>query len=114
MVPFVSSPAVERAEPSCLNWLGRSGQLYPLMPVTLSELVLTDEDLFVLVRADKVLWVGSADDVVGDAASRARFRWALAGADRAYAVPAEAGSAERLMLQWDLEAAEPVTGLRVA
>ena len=114
MVPFVEPRTMGRTGPVALNWLGRSGQLYPLMPVSLAELSLSDDELTLLVRQGKVLWVGSAEDVVGDPQSRTRFRWALEAADAAFSLAAEPGTVERLILRWDLEEAEPVSGVRVA
>ncbi len=114
MVPSVADAVTAWPLAGALNWLGRSGQLYALMPVSLPHLSLNDDDLYVLTHDGKVLWVGGAVDVVGDSASRARFRWALECADHAYSLEAEPGSVERLLMVWDLEAAEPVKGLCVA
>jgi hypothetical protein len=58
--------------------------------------------------------VGSADDVINDAASRARFRLALAAADRAFFLGAGDDDLSRLTVVWDLEGAEPVSGLSAA
>jgi hypothetical protein len=60
------------------------------------------------------MWVGSADDVIHDAQSRSRFRLALETADRAFAVDASEDELSRLTTVWDLEGAEPVTGLSAA
>ncbi len=54
------------------------------------------------------MWVGSAHDVINDAASRARFRLALEAADRAFAVDADDDDLSRMTMVWDLEGAEPV------
>ncbi len=60
------------------------------------------------------MWVGSAHDVIHDAASRARFRLALEAADRAFLVETDADEISRATTVWDLEGAEPVTGLSAA
>jgi len=52
--------------------------------------------------------------VIHDTASRARFRLALAAADRAFAVDAGEDELSRMTVVWDLEGAEPVTGLSAA
>ena len=49
-----------------------------------------------------------------DAASRARFRLALEASDRAFLVEVEDDDLERMTVVWDLEGAEPVTGLNAA
>ena len=61
------------------------------------------------------MWVGTAQDVIHDPQSRARFRLALAAADRAFVVDVD-GDDElgRMTIVWDLEGAEPVTGLSAA
>ena len=61
-----------------------------------------------------VLWAGSADDLIKDATSRSRFRLALDCADRAFLVGSSNDEVERLTTIWDLEGAEPVTGVVAA
>ena len=56
----------------------------------------------------------SAADLVADPVSRARFRLAMDCADRVFQVDARADEVERLTIIWDLEAAEPSTGLNAA
>jgi hypothetical protein len=60
------------------------------------------------------IWVGSAHDVINDAPSRARFRLALEAADRAFLVDVDDDELSRMTTVWDLEGAEPVTGLSAA
>lgn len=115
---LLMSPVADRRMPSMplprqVNWRGRSGRFYALEPERLDTFVLTN-GLYMLARGTLPLWVGSADDVIHDAASRARFRLALAAADRAFAVEADADEIGRMTVVWDLEGAEPVTGLSAA
>ena len=67
-----------------------------------------------ILGSDFPLPVGSAEDVINDAASRARFRLALAAADRAFFVETGDDDLSRMTSVWDLEGAEPVTGLSAA
>ena len=96
------------------NWRGRSGKFYALTPERLDSFSLTLDGLHMLARGTLPLWVGSAEEVINDAASRARFRLALAAADRAFFVEAGGDDLSRMTVVWDLEGAEPVTGLSAA
>ncbi len=100
--------------PRHVNWRGRSGRFYALAPERLDSFVLSTDGLYMLARGTLPLWVGTAHDVIHDAQSRARFRLALAAADRAFAVAAEEDELSRMTTVWDLEGAEPVTGLSAA
>ncbi|MDP1732710.1 MAG: hypothetical protein Q8L54_16350 [Devosia sp.] len=97
-----------------VNWRGRSGRLYALAPLRLEEFALRNSDLFLIARGSLALWAGSADDVINDTASRARFRLALDCADRVFHVDAGDDEIERMTVVWDLEGAEPVAGLTAA
>ncbi len=98
-----------------LAWRGRSGRGYDLVAVPLESLSLADGGMVLLARGGLALWAGCADDVIADHHSRARFRLALAAADRAYRVARDGGDAvERMTLAWDLEGGEPQAGLSAA
>ncbi|MEO6012183.1 MAG: hypothetical protein ABIQ30_01175 [Devosia sp.] len=97
-----------------VNWRGRSGRFYALTPERIDTLALTTSGLYLLARGGVPMWVGSAHDVIHDASSRSRFRLALEAADRAFLVDAEGDELSRMTLVWDLEGAEPVTGLNAA
>jgi hypothetical protein len=112
MVPILDrklSPA-----PRPLNWRGRSGRQYLLHPERLEDFALRNNELYLVARGSLVLWVGSSDDVIHDAGSRARFRLALDCADRAFQVEAGADQVERMTTVWDLEGAEPLSSLSAA
>lgn len=100
--------------PRQINWRGRSGRFYALTPERIDSFQLADDGLFLLARGTLPVWVGSAFDVINDAQSRARFRLALEAADRAFAVDVEADEVSRMTTVWDLEGAEPVSGLSAA
>lgn len=97
-----------------VNWRGRSGRFYALAPEPLDSFVLEPDRLYLLARGGVPMWVGTAHDVIHDAPSRSRFRLALAAADRAFVVETEADELSTMTTVWDLEAAEPVTGLSAA
>lgn len=97
-----------------VNWRGRSGRFYALTPERLDAFGLATDGLYLLALGTSVMWVGSARDVIDDAQSRARFRLALDCADRAFAVDTDADDLSRATIVWDLEGAEPVSGLSAA
>jgi len=102
-----------QAAAQATNWRGRSGRFYALEPLALERFGLTGSGLYLLTAADRVLWVGTADEVIAEALTRARFRVALGAADAAFRMDAPAGEIERMTIAWDLEGAEPA-GLRLA
>lgn len=97
-----------------VNWRGRSGRFYALTPERFDDFSLDVTGLYLLARGGVPMWVGSAHDIIHDAPSRARFRLALAAADRAFRVEVEDDEVTRGTTVWDLEGAEPVTGLSAA
>ena len=97
-----------------VNWRGRSGRFYALTTERLDSFALIGSGLYMLARGDVPVWVGSAYDVINDAPSRARFRLALEAADRAFLVDIEDDELSRMTTVWDLEGAEPVSGLSAA
>jgi len=113
MVPFTER-RFGGAMAQRVNWRGRSGRFYALAPERLDSFSLGTEGLHMLARGTVPMWVGSAHDVIHDAQSRARFRLALAAADRAFAVEGSADALSQATIVWDLEGAEPVSGLSAA
>jgi uncharacterized protein YfiM (DUF2279 family) len=97
-----------------VNWRGRSGRFYALTSERLDSFVLDTTSLYLLARGGVPMWVGTAHDVIHDAPSRSRFRLALAAADRAFVVAGDGDELSRMTTIWDLEGAEPVTGLSAA
>lgn len=115
----VMGQIAERRNPGLIaarqvNWRGRSGRFYALMAERMDAFALTTNGLHLLALGTQVMWVGSARDVIDDPQSRARFRLALDCADRAYAVSAGEDELSRMTVVWDLEGAEPVSGLNAA
>jgi hypothetical protein len=103
-----------QAAAQAANWRGRSGRFYALDPVPLDRFALSEADLHLLAAAGRVLWVGTADQIIADAAMRSAFRTALAEADAAFRIAAPEAEIERMTLAWDLEGAEPVLGVSLA
>lgn len=89
-------------------WLGRSGAAHLLAPLSLDRFML-DAGLTILARGGNVLWVGSMREIVDDPMSRARFRLALASADRVFALDRVIDATEHGELIWDLEGAAPIS-----
>jgi len=114
MGPSVEKRLVQHPFARQVSWRGRSGRLYALSPERLDAFALRNNDLFLVALGQLVLWAGSADDVIHDAQSRARFRLALDCADRVFHVDAGGDEIERMTAIWDLEGAEPVAGLSAA
>ncbi len=96
------------------TWRGRSGRAYALTALSLSDFTLTPGELFLVAKGGHALWVGSAEDVITDQASRARFRLALGCADRAFRIENGTADDERLTTMWDLEGAGPEPGTAAA
>jgi len=97
-----------------VNWRGRSGRFYALAPERFDSFALAPEGLYMLAKGTLPMWVWSSHDVIHVAASRARLRLALAAADRAFAIEGGDDELGRMTMIWDLEGAEPVSGLSAA
>ncbi len=114
MVPVFDRDVMPEGMARPVNWRGRSGRYYALAPRRLEDFSFSGDELFLIALGPMVLWVGAAADLVADPVSRARFRLAMDCADRVFQVDARADEVERLTIIWDLEAAEPSTGLNAA
>ena len=114
MASFAERRIAAVALPRQVNWRGRSGRFYALTTERLESFALQTDSLYLLARGTVPMWVGSAHDVIHDAQSRSRFRLALEAADRAFVVDAGADELSRMTIIWDLEGAEPVSGLSAA
>jgi hypothetical protein len=93
------------------NWRGRSGRFYALEALPIDRFGLSGSDLFLLARGADVLWVGSEAEIIGDFTQRAAFRDALRFATSVFRISPPADPIERLTMAFDLEGAEPITGL---
>lgn len=88
-------------------WQGRSGRTYLLVAEAFDRFALDDAGVYALAAEDRLVWAGSLADVVGDVASRARFRRALAMASEAFRLPERLDPSERFSIGWDLQGATP-------
>jgi hypothetical protein len=96
-------------------WRGRSGRIYGLIAERLETFTLAPDALYMIARGPVPMWAGSAADVIDDQQSRARFRLALAAADRVFRVAeADPDPTARATMIWDLEGAEPDAALSSA
>jgi hypothetical protein len=114
MVPVLDKTVSRQGFSRPVNWRGRSGKFYALSPERLDDFMLLGNELYLIARGTLVLWAGSSEDIIADPQSRARFRLALAAADRVFHVEASADDIERMTVVWDLEGATPVSGLNAA
>lgn len=112
MMPVLDHTLEQYARP--VNWRGRSGRYYALAPVDFTTFAFSGNELYLVALGSHVLWAGSANDIVEDSVSRARFRLAMECGDRVFHVESETDAVERMTILWDLEGAEPVTGLSAA
>ena len=94
-------------------WIGQSGRQYRLLPESLPGFQLGDTHVHVLVSGAKALWAGSADDVVADPQSRARFRQAMAERGRGLSARADAGRESRPIIAWDIVNGGPAGPLKL-
>lgn len=113
-MPVLDRDLLEKSGRTPVNWRGRSGRFYALAPVSVAEFRLVGEALFLVALGPMVLWVGTAEDLVTDAESRARFRLALDCADRAFRLDNAGDAVTRLTIIWDLEGGEPALSLNAA
>lgn len=84
-------------------WLGKSGRLYAVTRENLSNFAMRDADLYVIARGNAALWVGSTLELVGEPASRRRFRSALNRADTVFHLQGGMADADHLSTMVDLE-----------
>ena len=114
MVPVLDKTLSQQGFSRPVNWRGRSGRYYALSPERLDDFMLRGNELYLIARGTLVLWAGSAQDIIADPQSRARFRLALAAADRVFHVETSQDDIERMTVIWDLEGATPVSSLSAA
>lgn len=111
MVPVLDRHLLETAHRHPVNWRGRSGRFYALVAERVERFTFAGDAVYLLALGPMPLWAGSAGDVVADPVSRARLRLALDCADRVFCVPTTADPVARMTLAWDLEGAEPISGI---
>ena len=86
-----------------INWRGQSGRYYTLAQQPRDSFKMSGHDLYVVAKDNQASWTGTADDLIVDQASRARFRHAMKVATSVLRLEAPADDVERMKIQWDLE-----------
>lgn len=87
---------------------GESGTRYGLRPEPMADFVLETDRLYLLSDGKRMLWAGTAADLIEDPLSRAGFRAALSLANQAYSLKAPTDPMARMSLSFDLMGARPV------
>ncbi|MCF6302942.1 MAG: hypothetical protein L3J13_07045 [Devosiaceae bacterium] len=96
------------------NWRGHSGKCHSLIEVCVDNFFLTDAHLYMLVANERAIWIGSANDLIDDSASRAQFRQGIKLATAAYKLEAPVDQNLKLILSADLLSGQPVSSLHAA
>ncbi|GEM_PF-1705794 len=99
-MPNKSSDLTSTSHKSIMDWQGRSGAHYRLIEENLASFIMNEADLYVVADGHRVLWIGSASELVSDANSRASFRKALISATAAFRLETPL---DRNAAIWDLE-----------
>ncbi len=97
-------------EKALVAWTGQSGRLYSLTPVLNALGALAEGFIYVLEASGVIGWAGTADDLIADPQSRARFRQAQGAGARLLSLPAPHEPAAIMTLAWDLEGGFPSRG----
>lgn len=92
-----------RGPVASIMWIGRSGRRYVLKPVFEQGHVLVEGALYVLVDDNVIVWVGTAQNLIEDQASRARFRRSAGEGAVLFSLPAPDEELACMTLAWDLE-----------
>lgn len=95
-------------------WQGGSGRHYPINEQSVSDFLLNDTNLYMLVANNRAVWVGTSDDLIRDSASRTQFRSAISYASTAYEMALPADDTARVCLCADLLNGQLAPNLHVA
>ncbi len=88
---------------SKIGWKGYSGRNYQLDLERLSDFVLVGEDIYIIAHGGRSCWVGTANDLVNNGASRARFREALKIGDLVLRLKDDSDEITKMNIAWDIE-----------
>lgn len=86
-----------------IMWIGRSGRRHVLQRVLQEGHVLAEGALYALVDGNAIAWAGTAQNLIEDQASRARFRRAAGEGAVLFSLPAPDEELACMTLVWDLE-----------
>lgn len=105
---------VQPFEAGAILWTGRSGRRYTMTRVNGDDLSLRPARLYVLAEEGVIRWAGTADDLIADQSSRARFRNAVAEGAQMLSMPAPEDDLARMTLVWDLDGTRRLAGRSAA
>ncbi|WP_332711647.1 hypothetical protein [Pelagibacterium mangrovi] len=114
MIGFKSIVDAGESEASALLWTGRSGRRYRMTLVGEAGAAMAPETLYALEDEGVIGWAGTAEDLIGDHASRARFRRLSALGARLFSLVTPADPLTMMTLVWDLEGSRHYAGRSAA
>lgn len=95
--------SVAMFEPGSVLWTGRSGRRYTMSMADTDTSSLQPARLYVLAGESVIRWVGTAEDLIADQTSRARFRAAVSEGAQMLSLSTPVDDLARMTLIWDLE-----------
>lgn len=102
------------AEGAAVLWTGRSGRRYMMTHVIGEGIALVPARLYALAEDGVIRWAGTAEDLIADQSSRARFRRSAANGAQMLSLPAPQDELGRMTLVWDLEGTRNLPGRSAA
>ncbi len=103
-MPVQDHDHLSLGQPPPIYWLGGAGSRYLSTQLMVDDFVLADGSIYILLKCESALWVGTARDLIDDQVSRSRFRSAIAHASDVLQLPAPDNELERMWLIADLQA----------
>jgi len=97
-----SGNEIERDPAGSLLWTGRSGRRYRMTEVGEAGAAMAPARLYALEDGGVIGWAGTAEDLIGDHASREKFRKLSALGARLFSLAMPADPLAAMMLAWDL------------
>lgn len=102
------------AEGAAVLWTGRSGRRYMMTHVLGEGIALVPAQFYALAEDGVIRWAGTAEDLIADQASRARFRRSAANGAQMLSLSAPLDELARMTLIWDLEGTRNLPGRSAA
>lgn len=96
-----------------LLWKGRSGKRYHLANVDMRARMQPGH-LYALAGDGVILWAGTAQDLLADPVSRARFRREQTASTAMLSMPADGDLLDIMTIAWDLEGSHRVSDRHAA
>lgn len=114
MTQFKGSVGLEAREEQAVLWTGKSGRRYKMTRVEGAGAAMVAARLYALAEGGVIRWAGTAEDLIGDETSRARFRRASANGAQMLSLAAPKDPLAIMTLVWDLEGSRHRTGRSAA